>query len=86
MESEHSGIFRVEMVTKNVVLGSPGTHFMHMSVKVVLKLVLLRYFLGFFSILKESLQNLKHFNNDISHYWDYSMVSLKGLLFHPQYS
>ena len=29
---EHSGIFRVELVTKNVVLGSSGTHFMHMRV------------------------------------------------------
>ena len=33
MESEHSGIFRVELVTKNVVLGSSGTHFTHMRVK-----------------------------------------------------
>ena len=33
MECEHSRIFRVELVTKNVVLGSSGTHFMHMSVK-----------------------------------------------------
>ena len=33
MESEHSGIFQVELVTKNVVLGSSGTHFMHMKVK-----------------------------------------------------
>ena len=32
MESEHSGIFRVELVTKNVALGSSGTHFMHMRV------------------------------------------------------
>ena len=31
MESELSGIFQVELVTKNVVLGSSGTHFMHMS-------------------------------------------------------
>ena len=29
-ESEHSSIFRVELVTKNIVLGSSGTHFMHM--------------------------------------------------------
>ena len=36
MESEHSGIFRVELVTKNVVLGSSGTHFMHMRVNYVL--------------------------------------------------
>ena len=33
MESEHSNIFRVELVTKNIVLGSSGTHFMHMRVK-----------------------------------------------------
>ena len=30
MESEHSSIFRVELVTKKIVLGSSGTHFMHM--------------------------------------------------------
>ena len=36
MESEHSGIFRVELVTKNVVLGSWGTHFMHMRVNFTL--------------------------------------------------
>ena len=28
-----SGIFRVELVTENVVLGSSGIHFMHMRVK-----------------------------------------------------
>ena len=33
MESEHSGIFRVEMVTKNLEPGSSVTHFMHMRVK-----------------------------------------------------
>ena len=33
MESEYCGIFRVELVTKNVVLGSSGTHLMHMRVK-----------------------------------------------------
>ena len=33
MESEHYGIFRVEVVTKNVVPGLSGTHFIHMSVK-----------------------------------------------------
>ena len=33
IESEHSGIFRVELITKNVVLGSSGTHFMHVRVK-----------------------------------------------------
>ena len=35
MESEHSGIFQAELVTKNVVLGLSGTHFLHMRVKVV---------------------------------------------------
>ena len=33
MESELSGIFRVKIVTKNIVRGSPGTQFMHMRVK-----------------------------------------------------
>ena len=37
--SEYSGIFRVKLVTKIVVLGSPGTHFMHMSVKTVFQLL-----------------------------------------------
>ena len=32
MESDHSGIFRIELVTKNVVLGLLGTHFMYMEV------------------------------------------------------
>ena len=35
MESEDSGIFRVELVTKNVELGSSGIHFMHMKVKII---------------------------------------------------
>ena len=34
MESEHSSIFRVELVTKHVVRGSSGTHFIDMSVKI----------------------------------------------------
>ena len=29
MEYELSGIFRVKLVTKNIVRGSPGTQFMH---------------------------------------------------------
>ena len=33
MEPELSGIFFIKMVSKNIVLGSPGTHFMYMSVK-----------------------------------------------------
>ena len=32
MESELSGIFRVKLVTENIVRGSPGTQFMHMRV------------------------------------------------------
>ena len=35
MESELCGIFRVKLVTKNIVRGSPGTQFMHMRVKTV---------------------------------------------------
>ena len=33
LESELSGIFRVKLVAKNIVLGSSGTHFTHMKVK-----------------------------------------------------
>ena len=33
MESELSDIFRVKLVTKNIVRGSPGTQFMYMRVK-----------------------------------------------------
>ena len=36
MESELSGIFRVKLVTKNIVRASPGTQFMHMRVNTVL--------------------------------------------------
>ena len=35
MESELSGVFGIKLVAKNIVLGSPGTHFMHMRVKVI---------------------------------------------------
>ena len=35
MESELSGIFRVKLVTKNIVRGSLGTQFMHMRVNQV---------------------------------------------------
>ena len=34
MESEHSSIFLVELITQNVVLGSSGCYFMHMRVDV----------------------------------------------------
>ena len=37
MESELSGIFRVKLVTKNIVRGSPGTQFIHMRVKTFLE-------------------------------------------------
>ena len=37
MKPELSGLFLAKMVTKNKVLGSPGTHFMHMRVKNVLR-------------------------------------------------
>ena len=36
VESELSGIFRVNLVTKNIVRGSPGTQFMYMRVKMFL--------------------------------------------------
>ena len=39
MESELSGIFRVKLVTKIIVRGSPGTQFMHMRVNTVSHLI-----------------------------------------------
>ena len=33
MKSELSGIFWVKMIAENILLGIPGTHSMHMSVK-----------------------------------------------------
>ena len=38
MGRELSGIFRAKMVTKNIVLRSQGTHFMHVKVKNVLRI------------------------------------------------
>ena len=35
MEPKFSGIFWVKIVAINVVLGSPGTHFMHIRVNKV---------------------------------------------------
>lgn len=35
IESELSGIFRVKLVAKTIVLGPPGTHFLHMKVKAI---------------------------------------------------
>ena len=37
MESELSGIFRVKLVTKNIVRGSPGIQFMHMRVNELIR-------------------------------------------------
>ena len=48
MEPEVSGIFWVKMVTKNKVLDSTGTRFMHMRVKEP----------GVLIILKLAIQNL----------------------------
>ena len=33
IETERSGIFLAKLVAKNVLLGPPGTHFMHMRAK-----------------------------------------------------
>ena len=44
MEFELSGIFRVKLVTKNIVRGSPGTQFMHMRVNNQLELASLTLF------------------------------------------
>ena len=38
MESDLSGIFRVKLLTKNIVRGSPGTQFKHMRVNIFLSL------------------------------------------------
>ena len=38
MESELSAIFRIKLVTKNIMRGSPGTHFVHVRVNFPLNL------------------------------------------------
>ena len=43
MESEFSAIFRVKLVAKNIVFGSPGTQFMPMRVKTVSKYFSFKY-------------------------------------------
>ena len=48
MESELSGIFRVKLVTKNIVCGSPGTQFMHMRVKRVFRRFAFSLYKAFF--------------------------------------
>ena len=50
MESEHSDIFGVELVTKNVVPGSSGAHFMHMRINSNIWYFHLRSFWGHFFI------------------------------------
>ena len=47
MESELSGIFRVKLVTKNIVRGSPGNQFMHMRVNRPFN-PFLKYIVGYF--------------------------------------
>ena len=42
IESELSGIFRVKLVTKNIVRVSPETQFMHMRVKGTTQVYLLK--------------------------------------------
>ena len=37
MEAELSDIFKVKLIAKNTVLGFPGTYFMHMRVKKILR-------------------------------------------------
>ena len=37
MEFEFSVIFHVKLVARNILLGYPGTHFMHMRVKINFK-------------------------------------------------
>ena len=57
MESELSGIFRVKLVTKNTVRGSPGTQFMHMRVKQGLYLFVV--FVGIFRLLYFRMKRIK---------------------------
>ena len=37
IKSEPSGVFRVKLVVKNTALGYPGSHFMQMRVKKMIK-------------------------------------------------
>ena len=43
IERELSGVFLAKMVTKNIVLGTQGTHFMHMRVKNILRVTEMFY-------------------------------------------
>ena len=51
MESKLSGIIWAKMVAKNIVLGSPGIHFMHMRVKNVLRVTEMFCIILIFNIL-----------------------------------
>ena len=51
MESELSSIFRVKLVTNNIVRGSPGTQFMDMRVKAISRIELTKDLINKFSIL-----------------------------------
>ena len=44
MESELSGIFKVNLVVKNMVVGSPVTQFMHMRVKASIRFTVVFFF------------------------------------------
>ena len=72
MESEHSGIFRVEMVTKTVVLGSLGTHFVIIGVNlnllpdrfytlILLDRLISRFLSNNFIFVRHSFVNFKFF-------------------------
>ena len=49
MESEPSGIFWEKLVAKNIVLGPPGIHFIHMRVKEVVEVPVISSY--FYSLL-----------------------------------
>ena len=55
MESELSGIFRVKLVAKNIVLGFPGTHSAHMRVTEVRDLWNLQTFSLYYNFLSQNL-------------------------------
>ena len=66
MESELSGIFRVKLVTKNIVRGSPETQFMHMRVKPSIKLICnVNSILSQCMIVIKKLRNLVTFTEEI---------------------
>ena len=52
MESELSGIFRVKLVAKNIVHGSPGTQFMHIYIYIYL--IFMHIFIYLIYIFKDT--------------------------------